>query len=556
MRLFRRGPFSTAAILLILATASGCPKQETTPPQPAPRPVTVLELRRIDPAEKLRLTGSVESWKEQNVAFEIGGRVDWVVDQGQDVKGRLTNPDGDIVTQGTVLARLDPTRYELAVATAEADVANVAARIAEVQIELDQVLPHKLAAAEAQRDRAHNDLERLKRLVRQEAGSATEYYREEAAYQVAQATVQEVEAAVAAKHAEVQALKAREDQASEHTRQARNDLEYCTLICPLDGRVAEVHVIPGTYVQPGQPVARVVMMDPLKVSVVVPAETARTLNLKDTVYVCPPDGGEPRPAPVWLKDTVAGSVTPVSRIGILLRNQKVRPAGPDDPALPDLPFVQEIWPITLLDVGHPDGALGTEVSAICTDPAEGYHYVWHIEDSQDRPAPPPEGAVLRLRKVRVEVGERVLRAPGLFRLQELTDTGGLGPTANVAAGVPDTVADGDRALFAPERWLFRPGDPLEVSLKRPGADTGFYVPIQAVLPVNETTGHVYIVEDGLAARVDVGLTTRIGDLQGIKAAAATDEQRITDGTPVILKEVQYLISGELVRVVQTEDLQP
>ena len=71
-------------------------------------------------------------------------------------------------------------------------------------------------------------------------------------------------------------------------KQAELNLKKCTLRAPYDGRVAEVHVIPGGYVQPGTPVVTLLLMDPIKVTVAVSAQTDRQLNFGDFVAVYTP----------------------------------------------------------------------------------------------------------------------------------------------------------------------------------------------------------------------------------------------------------------------------
>ena len=61
---------------------AGCAKEAKEVPAPRPRPVRVIELREIDPVEPLQLTGAVTAWSEQGVAFEVDGRVTWIVESG------------------------------------------------------------------------------------------------------------------------------------------------------------------------------------------------------------------------------------------------------------------------------------------------------------------------------------------------------------------------------------------------------------------------------------------------------------------------------------------
>ncbi len=54
-----------------------------------------------------RLTGTVESWKREDIGFEVAGRVLRIVEPGIDIEGRTFDEDGNLLSEGTVLAELD-----------------------------------------------------------------------------------------------------------------------------------------------------------------------------------------------------------------------------------------------------------------------------------------------------------------------------------------------------------------------------------------------------------------------------------------------------------------
>ncbi len=100
---------------------TGCGKKDTAP-EPNPRPVTVLELREINPVKPLQLTGSVKSWKDEDISFEVDGRLEWIVEMGINLEGRWEEDDV-VHIQGNVLARIDEEhhRIRLKAAVAERD---------------------------------------------------------------------------------------------------------------------------------------------------------------------------------------------------------------------------------------------------------------------------------------------------------------------------------------------------------------------------------------------------------------------------------------------------
>ncbi|MEE9605789.1 MAG: hypothetical protein V3V70_09490, partial [Candidatus Scalindua sp.] len=55
-------PITLSCIFML----TGCGEKDTIT-EPSPRPVTVLELREINPVKPLQLTGSVKSWKDEDI---------------------------------------------------------------------------------------------------------------------------------------------------------------------------------------------------------------------------------------------------------------------------------------------------------------------------------------------------------------------------------------------------------------------------------------------------------------------------------------------------------
>jgi hypothetical protein len=65
----------------------------------------------LDPGAGSRLTGTVESWKREDIGFEVAGRLLRIVEPGIDIEGRTVDEEGNLLSEGTVLAELDDQRY-------------------------------------------------------------------------------------------------------------------------------------------------------------------------------------------------------------------------------------------------------------------------------------------------------------------------------------------------------------------------------------------------------------------------------------------------------------
>ena len=98
--LFRRLTFAASAVALLF---SGCAEQEQEEAPPVARPVKVITLGTAGAGNILEYPGVIAATQDATLAFEVAGRiVSFPVDEGQQV------------SRGTLLARLDPKDFEAA----------------------------------------------------------------------------------------------------------------------------------------------------------------------------------------------------------------------------------------------------------------------------------------------------------------------------------------------------------------------------------------------------------------------------------------------------------
>ncbi len=167
------------------------------------RPVKVVRVVPDAKTATQTYTGVVRARYEADLGFRVGGKV----------TARLVEV-GDAVRAGQPLARLDPTDYDLAVKSAEAE----------------------LTAAEAAARNAASEDDRFRRLAGSGATSQSEADRTRDTRKSAAARV---------------------DQLTRAVTLARNRLGYCTLAADADGVVMALSVEVGQVVAEAQPVARV-----------------------------------------------------------------------------------------------------------------------------------------------------------------------------------------------------------------------------------------------------------------------------------------------------------
>lgn len=543
----------TGAVLACLVTLLGCAEEPPDPP-PRPRPISVIELRETDPVESLQLTGSVKSWKEQDVSFEVSGRVAFVVDSTTQIEGRWVE-DGTVVVPGGVLARLDPREYLIARDTAQAAVEVAEENVGLARVELLKVLPANVSAAKANRDRAEAEFVRIEQAREKDAVSELDLIRAQADRDQGLAGFVQAEAAIDAKKAEIKSLSASANQAREQLAQAQYDLDRCTLYAPLTGEVSEVFIEAGGYAQAGAPVAHLVMMDPIKVDLAVSAATAARIKWGDTVRVFP--AGSETSALAWVhqKSTVADPETRTFLISMMCRNEwRYGGFAPGDPLL-DLPRIDRYTRLLPVRAGDPSSAMGVEATrALHQEEATGEWYVWASDEIERGRTLDRTNPVLTLRKVRVVPADERRNYQGLFVLQALEDPGDLTENSLIAHGVPKDFEDGGQVVLARKEWSMRAGQLVPVLLAESEPAPGFYLPMNLIKNIDQETGYLFVEQDGKARKVTVKMLNWAGDLVRIEPAESGQAGLLVPGARVIVEHVHFLQDGEPVRVVETREL--
>jgi multidrug efflux pump subunit AcrA (membrane-fusion protein) len=535
-----RRPVTALLLVVFSLPLAGC-REQLDAPTPPPRPVTFVTLDTEPPPPTSRLTGSAESWKREDLGFEVAGRVLAVVEPGANILGRTFDEQGEMLTEGTILAEVDKERYQIAL-----DQAQAAADA--VKTELEQVIPQQLEQAQANLQLQLKELERYTALVAQQSASKQELDRVESAFRAAKARVAEVEALRATKGAQLNTFQAQVDQAQVNIRD-------CTLFSPFNGQVARVNIIPGGYVLPGQPVVTVQMMDPMKVDIAVSPETDARVNYNDLVRVFTPNGDQLEGF-VYLKDTFADPGTRTFLITLLVRNRRIEIGVPEEFQGQAVARCRHLWKLDKPEVGG-SGNYYAETGAIQQDD-EG-HFVWKVDKLTVPQLYGDFDPVLTVRKVRVELGEGRVPVLQVFTFRELKRiVGDLEPDRDVIASkISGDVQDGGTVVLVRQRWAVRPGDVVRVDLKGAEPPEGLYVPEDAIQSDGQQN-YVAVVQeaaDGTEKVQFVAVYPRetVGRLQRIEAVA---DGGLQAGMKVIVAGAHYVRDGESVRTVDEVQASP
>lgn len=203
-------------------------------------------------------------------------QADLVVLQSRDsgyVSEILIGPNAPVM-KDQVIARLDPTDYQLALqaaqnglATAESATRQLAAQVAAGQAGIGQAQA-ALEAAIAKNDGAQKAYERARELQRNSAGTQAALDAAEASAKSAAAEVQSANAALAQARAQLAVLEAQQDTARLEVQSARTnvakgerDLGFTEIRAPFDGILTERQIEVGSYVVPGSRIGTLVPVE-------------------------------------------------------------------------------------------------------------------------------------------------------------------------------------------------------------------------------------------------------------------------------------------------------
>ncbi|MFN3192471.1 MAG: efflux RND transporter periplasmic adaptor subunit [Aureliella sp.] len=566
----------TAALLAV----AGCGSADTITGEvkQKPRPIDVMVLTSQQPPTGVRVSAAASSWKTEQIGFEVAGRVEWVIEPGEEIEARIVGlelqddvlPNADMVPGleerisgwsagvGTPIARLEKDRFELAVASADASKKKASKSVKAVEIELMQGLEAQAAAAEAELNLASVELDRSERLVKQNAGAQADVDRDKANKENAQSKVAQIEANKEAKKAELEMSRLEVVQAEQALKDASRDLNNCTLFSSFRGQVAETHVVPGSMVSAGQPVATVQLMDPIKIEVEVSAADSRRLKNRQrlSTLVTMPDGSiEERDAYLYLIDPVADPQTRTFTLTLLMLNER------SSNAIEGIPATDQMWRVDFKFLpGSETGRLHAPEQAIDRD--EEGSFLWMIESIQAGENLPKDGLV-SVRKVRIELGKNRIPFLGnwMFQEIELKDPD-FDPAKNLIAGQIEfqtglSSEDWDGRQLMVDRgaqWLVRPGDVVRVDLSDGDVSDGIFLPYDAIVRESNES-YIFIVEESenetVVRKRKVQLDQSSDQISSLAKVDPSDAQDL-EGVTIAVRGVHYLRDGESVRVTQSE----
>ena len=575
-------------ILIYLALTSvlaACSDDEVAEATGRARPVTTLTLETTSPGLDARVTGVAEPYREAQVGFEVGGRVEYVVDIGQEVSGAVLDEngalvrdsDGMAVREGDILAVLDTTRYRQATESTELKIASSNLGLESLRIELDEVLGADLAGAEAQLraaildidaaaseveaaqsafDLAQTTVERDRQLVADGVLTQADLDQSQSGFDTAQARLAQANTAVDArrsardgngasvakargaiklKEAQIETTKAEIAELELTLVQKQTDLDDCVLRAPFSGRVTEMHVSGGAYVRAGQTIVTLTLLDPIKISVSVSAENDRKVKVGSIVRIFVPGiSKEVAPAgslvgTVRTKSEVADARTRTFRLDVMVRNPRTPLAASGVESV----SLEQTVPVVKKHAFE-DGPLYVFPGCVTED---GYVLRLPGMNPRLREGPIPSTPVVPER-VRVTFGDEYFNVIH-WPFRRLADAGDLRPMDMLLIDPRPEHEAG--VLLAGREWSIRPGELVPVALDLGEAPAGFYVPVHAIAERNGRTA-VFVVDGDVVRETPVTAHEAYRDLRRIAGSG------LTEGARIVVDGAHFLADGETVQV--------
>ncbi|WP_231741108.1 HlyD family secretion protein [Thalassoglobus neptunius] len=498
---------------------SGCTQNqnEVVPVEKPPKPVAIAMLRKTSPTTPRSITGSVVTWKSEQIGFEVAGRVVEVIEPNELVSPQMSGEIARYASDATPLARLDDEQLRIAVESAQASVAVAKLNRDANKVTIEQQLPAQIESAKAEADLADLELERTLMLSQRNAISRSEVDAARTRASTTKSRLSSSQAELAEAKARQLVLEAQVLQAEQQLSEAQRSLRNSVLFSPFPGQVSQIHAVPGTYVQEGDPVVTVQMMDPMTIEFEVTAHDSRRYRRGDILPVQVTDGsGHVRQLSgmVYRVDTVADPAARTFTVTLHVRNEIDDSEHAILCADQSIAWTDKIMPLNIGPMITGNSRLLVVREAIHN--IGGETFVWKITNRQWGTPTMPGDDLLSVTRVPVQITSEEIPYLGRWKFVaiEFTDpnvevdvdrdliTGRVycksspsvssQPGTNASSSLAPWM--GSQVLLDDQRWLLRSGDVVQISLSPDKPTDGFYVPMKVVREEQGQT-FIHVIDD-------------------------------------------------------------
>ncbi|HSH57472.1 MAG TPA: HlyD family efflux transporter periplasmic adaptor subunit [Halomonas sp.] len=228
-----------ALLMLFVANRQAPERQETAL---SATPVRTIEVHPLEFRLEARGHGVARPAEIWQAVANVAGRV---------VEHHPGLESGTLLPEGTLLVALDPSRYELAIAEAEAELSRLDGELSQIEAE-EQNTGRLLALEQQALALAEQELSRIERLAA--SGSVSTSRRDEQRRSTVgqRRAVASLENTLALLPARREVLQAQRERAEVRLAQAREDLADTRFVAPYDLRLSDVEVELHQFVASGQ----------------------------------------------------------------------------------------------------------------------------------------------------------------------------------------------------------------------------------------------------------------------------------------------------------------
>jgi RND family efflux transporter MFP subunit len=255
--------------LFAAAIASACSagSAKTKEQSSAPAAIAVAPAAAVEQpiARFIRATGTLMAEEQADVAAETAGRV---------VSAPIER--GTPVSQGAELIRLSAAETEAQLKEAEANAAQIEARLGLTSGTFDVNAVPEVQNANASYELAQNEFGRIKSLLDQRVVSQSEYDQRRTQMEAARQQYEAAKNGAAQQYQSLQAARAR-------VTLARKAFTDTVVRAPFGGVVAQRIVSVGDYVTKGMKVAIVVRVNPLRAQLTIPEQSVSAVAVGQPV---------------------------------------------------------------------------------------------------------------------------------------------------------------------------------------------------------------------------------------------------------------------------------
>ena len=252
--------------LVAFACSAGDAKTKDQPASALVASVAPVAAAEQPIARFIRATGTLMAEEQAEVAAETAGRV---------VAARIER--GTAVAQGAELVQISSTETEAQVKEAEANAAQIEARLGlTADHPYDVHAVPEVQNAKAGYDLAQSEFARIQSLLAQKVVSQSEYDQRRTQAEAARQQYEAAKNGAAQQYQMLQAARAR-------VALARKALADTVVRAPFTGAVAQRLVSVGDYVTKGMKVAVVVRVNPLRVQLTIPEQFVSAVAMGSTV---------------------------------------------------------------------------------------------------------------------------------------------------------------------------------------------------------------------------------------------------------------------------------